>query len=54
MVNDVDSVYEKVKTLEGLFIRNDISNKYYGLRDFTVEGPDGVGVRFGMDLVESN
>jgi catechol 2,3-dioxygenase-like lactoylglutathione lyase family enzyme len=46
MVEDVDAEYDKVKKL-GYKMHHDIENRFYGLRDFTIEGPDGVGIRFG-------
>jgi catechol 2,3-dioxygenase-like lactoylglutathione lyase family enzyme len=29
-----------------------IENRYYGLRDFTVAGPDGLGLRFATPIPE--
>jgi catechol 2,3-dioxygenase-like lactoylglutathione lyase family enzyme len=49
MVNDVDAVWNrlqglKVETLLG------IEDREYGLRDFTVAGPDGIAIRFGSRI----
>lgn len=30
-----------------------ISDRYYGLRDFTVADPDGFGIRFGTRILGS-
>jgi hypothetical protein len=49
MVNDVDAVW---KRLQGLKVETllGIEDREYGLRDFTVAGPDGIAIRFGSRI----
>jgi catechol 2,3-dioxygenase-like lactoylglutathione lyase family enzyme len=49
MVNDVDGVWQR---LQGLKVKPllGIADRDYGLRDFTVAGPDGIAVRFGSRI----
>ncbi|ROQ90672.1 NUDIX domain-containing protein [Desulfosoma caldarium] len=49
MVSDVDAVYKKVQEL-GYAIVTPLEDRYYGLRDFIIKGPDGVDVRFAAPL----
>jgi len=49
MVRDVDSWWEKA-TEVGANVWVPIADRFYGLRDFTVLDPDGVGVRFATRL----
>jgi catechol 2,3-dioxygenase-like lactoylglutathione lyase family enzyme len=49
MVPDVDHYWNLARALGARVIRP-IENKYYGLRDFTIEGPDGLGLRFATRL----
>lgn len=49
MVKDVDAVWQR---LQGLKVQSvlDIGDREYGLRDFTVAGPDGIAIRFGSRI----
>jgi len=49
MVPDVDR-YWKICGEMQLPVKNPIANRYYGLRDFTVVSPDGIGLRFASKL----
>jgi catechol 2,3-dioxygenase-like lactoylglutathione lyase family enzyme len=49
MVPDVDRYWNTVKSL-GTRIVKEIEDREYGLRDFTIAGPDGVGLRFGTRI----
>lgn len=49
IVNNVDTFWAIVQKL-GCTIYQPISDKYYGLRDFTILDPDGFGIRFGSYL----
>jgi catechol 2,3-dioxygenase-like lactoylglutathione lyase family enzyme len=51
MVRDVDRYWEMAEKLGAKVVRP-IADKYYGLRDFTIEGPDGVGLRFATRLAD--
>jgi catechol 2,3-dioxygenase-like lactoylglutathione lyase family enzyme len=46
IVHDVDKYWDMVQTL-GCTVFQEISDRYYGLRDFTILDPDGFGIRFG-------
>ena len=46
IVPDVDKYWDIIQTL-GCTVFQPISDKYYGLRDFTILDPDGFGIRFG-------
>eukprot|EP00195_Chlamydomonas_chlamydogama_P012883 CAMPEP_0202896194 /NCGR_PEP_ID=MMETSP1392-20130828/5233_1 /ASSEMBLY_ACC=CAM_ASM_000868 /TAXON_ID=225041 /ORGANISM="Chlamydomonas chlamydogama, Strain SAG 11-48b" /LENGTH=139 /DNA_ID=CAMNT_0049581451 /DNA_START=316 /DNA_END=735 /DNA_ORIENTATION=- len=50
MVENVDAWYEYVVSKLGLPLIKDIGDRYYGLRDFTIAGPDGIGFRFAQLL----
>lgn len=50
MVASVDDYWEKAVKLGARVIRP-IADRYYGLRDFTIAGPDGLGLRFATRLV---
>ncbi|HXG92362.1 MAG TPA: VOC family protein [Blastocatellia bacterium] len=49
MVADVDRYWELARQLGARVIRP-IEDRYYGLRDFTIAGPDGLGLRFATRL----
>jgi catechol 2,3-dioxygenase-like lactoylglutathione lyase family enzyme len=49
MVPDVDACWDLVRSI-GAPVLEEIGDRYYGLRDFTILDPDGFGVRFGMTL----
>lgn len=51
MVSDVDHYWEMAERL-GAEIIKPIGDRYYGLRDFTLAGPDGLGLRFATRLEE--
>jgi catechol 2,3-dioxygenase-like lactoylglutathione lyase family enzyme len=49
MVGDVDRYWKHCQEMK-LPVKRDIGNRYYGLRDFTVVSPDGIGLRFASKL----
>jgi hypothetical protein len=49
MVADVDRYWRLAAQMDLPVIRP-IADRYYGLRDFTVLGPDGVALRFASNL----
>lgn len=49
MVPDVDRYWALALETRARVIRP-IEDRYYGLRDFTIEGPDGLGLRFATRL----
>ena len=49
MVSDVDRYWKLCQELK-LPIKLAIGDRYYGLRDFTVVAPDGIGLRFASKL----
>lgn len=49
MVPDVDRFFALAQNAGHLLLR-ELSDKYYGLRDFTVAGPDGMGLRFASPI----
>jgi len=49
MVDNVDGYWALSKEL-GARVLKPIEDRYYGLRDFTIAGPDGVGLRFAANL----
>lgn len=49
LVPDVDRYWALAQEL-GCTVIRPIENRYYGLRDFTIAGPDGVGLRFATRL----
>ena len=49
MVPDVDRYWALCRDL-GLLVLREIDDRYYGLRDFTVLSPDGIGLRFASAL----
>lgn len=53
MVPNVDDYWNLARALGARVIRP-IKDKYYGLRDFTIEGPDGLGMRFATRLEDVN
>lgn len=50
MVPNVDE-YRALAKQMGARIFREIGDRYYGLRDFTLVGPDGIGIRFATELV---
>ena len=52
MVPNVDHYWELALNLSAHVI-SPIKDRYYGLRDFTIAGPDGIGLRFGTSLKAS-
>lgn len=53
MVADVDHYWELSMKL-GARVTHPIKDRYYGLRDFTIAGPDGLGLRFATRLADSH
>jgi catechol 2,3-dioxygenase-like lactoylglutathione lyase family enzyme len=51
MVPDVDHYWKRVNEI-GAPIVVPVSDRYYGLRDFTIADPDGFGIRFATALQE--
>lgn len=49
MVPNVDEYHTMAKQM-GARIFREIGDRYYGLRDFTLVGPDGIGIRFATEL----
>jgi len=49
MVPNVDEYWALAKQM-GARIFKEIGDRYYGLRDFTMVGPDGVAIRFATSL----
>ena len=49
MVHDVDDYWVLAQRL-GVPVANPIGDRYYGLRDFVVIGPDGLNLRFATRL----
>ncbi len=49
MVGDVDRYWKLCREMK-LPVKREIGNRYYGLRDFTVVSPDGIGLRFASKL----
>lgn len=49
MVSDVDRYWKLCEEMK-LPVKRAIGNRYYGLRDFTVVAPDGIGLRFASKL----
>ncbi len=49
MVEDVDRYWDLARQLGAGVIRP-IEDRYYGLRDFTISGPDGLGLRFASRI----
>lgn len=49
MVSDVDAYHARAQQ-RGLTIVSPIGDRSYGLRDFTMVDPDGLGVRFGTRI----
>ena len=50
MVSNVDSYWNLAQEL-GTKVFREIGNREYGLRDFTICGPDGIGLRFATRLL---
>lgn len=51
MVPNVDEYWALAQKI-GARIFKKIDDRYYGLRDFTLVGPDGLGIRFATELTE--
>jgi uncharacterized glyoxalase superfamily protein PhnB len=49
MVPNVDHHWAKVKKM-GIQVIKPIEDRYYGLRDFIIAGPDGLALRFATHL----
>jgi hypothetical protein len=49
MVPDVDRYWKLCQEMK-LTVKRAIGDRYYGLRDFTVVSPDGIGLRFASKL----
>ena len=49
MVADVDTYWQRALSM-GAAVLVPISDREYGLRDFTILDPDGLGIRFGSRL----
>lgn len=49
MVPNVDDYWRKANDMGARVIRP-IADRYYGLRDFTIAGPDGIALRFATAL----
>jgi len=49
MVPNVDEYWALAQRM-GARIFKKIGDRYYGLRDFTLVGPDGIGIRFATEL----
>jgi len=49
MVSDVDRYWRLCQEMK-LPVKRAIGDRYYGLRDFTVVAPDGIGLRFASKL----
>ena len=49
MVPNVDHYWELAQSLGARVVRT-IENRYYGLRDFTIAGPDGMSLRFATTM----
>ncbi|MGE3797103.1 MAG: VOC family protein [Thermomicrobiales bacterium] len=52
MVPDVDRYWDMINDLE-IAVFATIDDRDYGLRDFTVVDPDGVGLRFATRIAEN-
>ena len=52
MVPDVDAWWRRAAEM-GARVLAPISDRYYGLRDFTIADPDGFGIRFGTRIAGS-
>lgn len=52
MVPDVDRYFALAQSANHPLLR-ELSDKYYGLRDFTVAGPDGMGLRFASPISDA-
>ena len=50
MAPDVDRYWQLAQEI-GCPVIRPLGDRYYGLRDFTIAGPDGIGLRFATRLV---
>ena len=53
MVPNVDHYWELSQKM-GARVTRPIADRYYGLRDFTIAGPDGLAIRFATRLPDSH
>ena len=53
MVPNVDDYWALSQKL-GVKVIREIGDRHYGLRDFTILGPDGIGLRFASWLADSS
>jgi catechol 2,3-dioxygenase-like lactoylglutathione lyase family enzyme len=53
MVSDVDAYWDRARGMNATVVAA-ISDREYGLRDFTILDPDGFGIRFGSRLQSSD
>lgn len=53
MVPDVDRYRDRVREL-GTRVVSEIGDREYGLRDFTISGPEGIELRFASWLERAN
>lgn len=49
MVEDVDAVWKRLERIKVESVQG-IADREYGLRDFTIAGPDRIGIRFGSRI----
>jgi len=49
ITDDVDEIYESAQSL-GLTILHELADQPYGMRDFSVEGPDKIQVAVGKEV----
>ncbi|MGH7917564.1 MAG: VOC family protein [Candidatus Binataceae bacterium] len=49
MVPNVDDYWRRAQKLDARILRP-LADRYYGLRDFTMAGPDGLALRFATRL----
>lgn len=50
LVDNVDEYYAAATRVPGCKVIRPLSNRYYGLRDFTISGPGNIGLRFATPL----
>ena len=51
LVPDVDRYWQLAQEI-GCPVIRPLEDRYYGLRDFTIAGPDGIGLRFATRLAQ--
>jgi catechol 2,3-dioxygenase-like lactoylglutathione lyase family enzyme len=52
IVSDVDHYWDLALRL-GAQVLRPVADRYYGLRDFTIAGPNGIGLRFATRIAHS-